>query len=170
MAQKKIFTYPHPLLRKRSQELEDLNSQTVRVVQDLEDTMYSVPHGVGISAPQIGELKRIIIVDVSRNPHYKRANQGKLILVNPVIVSAEGEKITREGCMSVPDYVAFVKRSRVIVVKGWTMDEREVEIEARNLEAVAIQHEIDHLDGVLFIDRITSISELIPRNSLGKEK
>ncbi len=170
MSVRKIITYPNPLLREKSGELKELDEAAIQVIRDLEDTMYSASHGIGISAPQIGELVRVIIVDVARNPHYKRTNHGKLILINPVIVHAQGEKVTREGCMSLPDYVAFVKRPREVVVKGWTPDEREVEIEARNLEAIALQHEIDHLDGILFIDRISSLSELISRNSLGKKK
>ncbi len=170
MSVRKIITYPNPLLREKSREITELSEDVLRVVRDLEETMYSAPHGIGISAPQIGELVRLIIVDVTRNPHYKRANHGKLILINPVIVHAQGEKVTREGCMSLPDYVAFVKRPREVVVKGWTPQEREVEIEARNLEAIALQHEIDHLEGILFIDRISSLSELISRNSLGREK
>ncbi len=170
MSIRRIITYPNPFLRRRSNEVKELNGTTMKVVDDLVETMYALPHGIGISAPQIGEGLRIILVDVTRNPHYKKSNHGKLILLNPTIVEASGEKVTREGCMSIPDFVAFVKRPRIVVVRGWTTEEREVEIEARNLEAVALQHEIDHLDGVLFIDRITSISELIPRNSLGKRK
>ena len=170
MSQRKIITYPNPLLREKSARVENLDGSLIQVVKDLEETMYGGPHGIGISAPQIGELVRVIIVDVTRNPHYKRANHGKLILINPVIIHAEGEKVTREGCMSIPDYVAFVKRPREVVVRGWTPQGKEVEIEARNLEAIALQHEIDHLDGILFIDRISSLSELISRNSLGRKK
>jgi len=168
MSVREIIQYPNPILRKKSKEIKNLNGRIHKIAMDLEETMCSSPGGIGISAPQIGELKRIIVVDVTRNPHYKKANHGRIILINPVIVFASGEKVTREGCMSLPDYVAFVKRAREIVVKGWTLDEKEIEIEARNLEAVALQHEIDHLNGILFIDRITSLSELIPRKSLKK--
>jgi len=170
MSVRKIITYPHPVLREKSLDVKDLNGSTMKVVSDLVDTMYAASHSIGISAPQIGEGLRIILVDVTRNPHYKRTNHGKLVLINPQIVEAQGEKVTREGCMSVPDFVAFVRRPRIVVVRGWTPEGKEVEIEARNLEAVALQHEIDHLNGVLFIDRITSLSELIPRNSLGKKR
>ncbi len=169
MSVRKIITYPHPLLRKKSSDVRNLNGSIMKVVNDLVETMYASPHGIGISAPQIGEGLRIILVDVTRNLHYKRANHGKLIIINPKVVEAQGEKVTREGCMSVPDFVAFVKRPRIVVVRGWIPEGKEVEIEAKNLEAVALQHEIDHLNGVLFIDRITSLSELIPRNSLGKK-
>jgi len=170
MSVRRIITYPNPILREKSGKVKELDGTVIQVIRDLEDTMYSASHGIGISAPQIGELVRVIVVDVARNPHYKRANHGRLILINPVIIHAQGEKVTREGCMSIPDYVAFVKRPREVVVRGWTVDEREVEIKARNLEAIALQHEIDHLDGILFIDRISSLSELISRNSLGRKK
>jgi peptide deformylase len=170
MSVRKIITYPHPILREKSLDVRNLNGPVMKVVGDLVETMYTAPHGIGISAPQIGEGLRIILVDVTLNPHYKRANHGKLLLINPKVVEAQGEKVTREGCMSIPDFVAFVRRPRIVVVRGWTPEGRDVKIEAKNLEAVALQHEIDHLNGVLFIDRITSLSELIPRNSLGKKK
>lgn len=165
---REIIQYPHPILRNKCKRIENLNGRIHRIVEDLRETMYSSPGGIGISAPQIGKLSRIVVVDASRSPHYKKANHGRIILINPVIIHTDGEKITREGCMSIPEYVAFVKRAREVVVRGWTLAEREIEIEARNLEAVALQHEIDHLEGILFIDRIASPSELIPRNILDK--
>jgi len=168
VAKREIVLYPDPVLRKVCEPVKNINGNTISLVDDLVETMCAAPHGVGISAPQIGESQRVIVVDVSRNRRYKRKNHGLIELINPVIVHSEGEKITREGCMSLPEYVAFVKRARIVVVRGWDRNEREIEIEAKNLEAVALQHEIDHLDGILFIDRIASASELICRDELLK--
>ncbi len=172
MAIRDVVLYPDPVLRRVCEPIKNINGSTVSLIDDLVETMCSAPHGVGISAPQVGESQRIVVVDVSRNRRYKRKNHGLIELINPKIVHQEGEKITREGCMSLPDYVAFVKRARYVVVRGWDRNEREIEIEAKNLEAVALQHEIDHLDGVLFIDRIASASELICRDELrgGKDE
>jgi len=170
VAIREIVLYPDPVLRKACEPIKNINGSTVSLVDDLVETMCSASHGVGISAPQVGESQRIIVVDVSRNHRYKRKNHGLIELINPEIVHWEGEKITREGCMSLPDYVAFVKRARYVVVRGWDRNEKEIEVEAKNLEAVALQHEIDHLDGILFIDRIASSSELLCRDELKGEK
>ena len=166
MSVRKVITYPDPLLRTKCQEVQNIDSKITKIVKDLLDTMNHYSHSIGIAAPQIGEPVRIICVDVSKNPRYKKKNHGLIVLINPVIVEAEGEKTTREGCMSVPDFVGYVTRNRTVVVKGITPDEREVEIEAKHLEAVALQHEIDHLNGILFIDRITSPSMLMKRNEI----
>ena len=170
MAVRKIITYPDPILRRKSVEVKDINQDVRRIVKDLIDTMNYYEHSVGISAPQIGENLRIICVDVSRSPHYKKKNHGLLVLINPVIVCENGEKVVREGCLSVPDFVGYVKRRRFITVKGITPQEEEVEIEAKHLEAVVIQHEIDHLDGILFIDRVDSPKNILKRVDLVKNR
>ncbi|BAT71217.1 peptide deformylase [Thermosulfidibacter takaii ABI70S6] len=166
MAVRKIITYPDPILRQKCLEVQEFNGKINQVIQDLLDTMNHFSHSIGIAAPQIGEPYRIICVDVSRSPRYKKKHHGLIVLINPVVVCGEGEKTTREGCMSVPDFVGYVTRKRVVLVKGITPDEKEVEIEAKHLEAVALQHEIDHLNGVLFIDRVVSPSQLMKRDEL----
>jgi peptide deformylase len=116
------------------------------------DTMYAAP-GVGLAAPQVGALERIIVMDVDHeNPHkqiYK--------LINPVVTRAEGEIIWEEGCLSVVDFTAEVKRAAQVEVVALDENEKEFKIEAEGLLAVALQHEIDHLDGKLFIDRISRL-------------
>jgi peptide deformylase len=126
------------------------------VIQDLLDTMDAgPPRTVGIAAPQIGELVRIVTVDASRNPKYDAPN-GLLVLVNPVIVLREGEMFFREGCMSVPDYTANIRRSDHVVVEACDACRQKLTIDARGFEAVVLQHEIDHLDGILFLDRVAN--------------
>ncbi len=168
LAVRKIITYPDPILRQKCKEVNKIDGYIKGVIDDLLDTMNRYQHSIGIAAPQIGEPYRIICVDVSKNPRYRKKNHGLVVLINPHIVCAEGEKTTREGCMSIPDFVGYVTRNRVALVRGITPDEREVEIEAKHLEAVVFQHEIDHLDGILFIDRITSPSMLMKRDELAR--
>jgi len=170
LAVKKVITYPNPLLRERSLPVKEIDGRVNALIRDMLDTMNHYGHSIGIAAIQIGKPQRVICVDVSRNPRYKRKNHGLIVLINPEIVEAEGEKITREGCMSVPEFVGYVSRSRHILVRGITLEEREVEIEASGLEAVALQHEIDHLDGILFIDRISSPSMLMLRKEVALKK
>ncbi len=169
MPVRKIITYPDPILRKKSKEITDINGKVNAVIQDMLDTMDHYSHSIGISAPQIGENLRIICVDVSRSPHYKKKNHGLIVLINPFIICEEGEKVVREGCLSVPDFVGYVRRSRFITVRGIDPTGKEIEIEARHLEAVAIQHEIDHLNGILFIDRVDSPKSLMKRADLAKK-
>ena len=116
--------------------------------------MYAAP-GVGLAATQVGVAQRVIVLDV----HDEQEEPGKrlLKLVNPEIVEREGEVLWEEGCLSVPDFTAPVKRAKRIVVRAWTPDEKEVSIEADELLAVALQHEIDHLEGKLFLDRLSRL-------------
>jgi peptide deformylase len=112
---------------------------------------------VGVAAPQIGVTLRVCVVDVSGSRHGKDNNHGQLCMINPEIIAREGVAIMREGCMSVPDYTGDVERATSISVRYMDVDEKSHEIIASGFEAVAIQHEMDHLDGILFLDRIVSI-------------
>jgi peptide deformylase len=134
-----------------------IDSDIEGLVHDLIDTMHAGPGSVGVAAPQIGVSLRVCVVDVSANRHGKDNNHGLLIMVNPEIIRREGSFTMREGCMSVPDYTGDVERAERICVRYLDNDGNPVEIEASSFEAVAIQHEIDHLDGLLFLDRITSL-------------
>ncbi|MGB9668339.1 MAG: peptide deformylase [Thermosulfidibacteraceae bacterium] len=164
-----IIKFPDKRLRVVSKNVENIDGKVMEVVKDMLDTMSYYDHSVGISAIQIGEPYRIICFDASKSPHYKKKNNGLTVLINPVILERESEKVVREGCLSVPEYVGFVERSRRIVVKGFDLEGKEIFIEANHLEAVIIQHEIDHLDGILFIDRVVSKSHLIRRDLLKKD-
>jgi peptide deformylase len=157
MPAQKILTYPHPLLKKLARPVIRLDDEISGLVEDLLDTMREGPGSVGVAAPQIGVLLRVCVVDVSGSKLGRDNNHGLLVLVNPEVIEREGSAIMREGCMSVPDYTGEVERATRIVLRYQDADGSEKQIEASGFEAVAIQHELDHLDGVLFLDRIVSL-------------
>jgi len=157
MPAQKILTYPHPLLKKLARPVIRLDDEISGLVEDLLDTMREGPGSVGVAAPQIGVLLRVCVVDVSGSKLGRDNNHGLLVLVNPEVIEREGSAIMREGCMSVPDYTGEVERATRIVLRYQDADGSEKQIDATGFEAVAIQHELDHLDGVLFLDRIVSL-------------
>ena len=122
------------------------------LIDNMIETMYAAP-GVGLAAPQVGQPKRLAVIDIST----REDKFPLLVIVNPVIVSAEGEVEFEEGCLSLPEYTALVKRAEQVVVKAQDRDGKAIEIEGTDLLAIALQHEIDHLDGILLIDRISPI-------------
>ena len=128
-----------------------------QLVADLIDTMRASPACVGLAAPQIGVSKRVICVDVSAHPKAK-LNHGTIVLADPVIVDSEGKEVGREGCMSVPDLTANVARAVRVVVQGITPDGSVKVLETEGFEARAFQHEVDHLDGTLILDRVDSLA------------
>jgi len=150
---RKIITYPNPLLAKRSREVEVVDDYIRALLGDMVETMYS-HDGVGLAAPQVGENIRAIVIDVSTSDP---AGPTLLKMVNPEIVSREGEIEFEEGCLSVPDLRVAMKRSAK--VRATYLDENGAhqEIKAEGLLAVAIQHEIDHLDGVLIVDSLSRL-------------
>jgi peptide deformylase len=137
-----------------------------RVAADLVDTMRSHLRCVGLAAPQIGDLVRIVAIDVTGHPK-ARSCAGLAVLVNPVVVRAEGEERGREGCLSIPDLTGDVRRAAAVWVEAVAPDGRPVEIEADTFEARVIQHELDHLDGILFLDRVDSPRDVFSRRSYG---
>lgn len=152
-----ILHFPHPLLKKMCRTVDRLDREITNLVADLVDTMRSGPGSVGVAAPQIGVSLRVCVVDVSNSKLGRECNHGLLVLINPEILDAEGTAIMREGCMSVPDYTGDVERPTWL--RLWYTDEKGTvrELETEGFEAVAIQHEMDHLDGILFLDRISSL-------------
>ncbi|HYC22034.1 MAG TPA: peptide deformylase [Candidatus Bathyarchaeia archaeon] len=152
-----ILSYPEPSLRIPSTPVEQLNGPTASWIDDMVQTMYAAP-GVGLAAPQVGLNQRIIVLDVGDE---EERGKNLLRIVNPVIAASEGEIVWEEGCLSVIDLKSEVKRAARVLVKGYAPDESEVAIEAEGLLAVALQHEIDHLDGKLFIDRISRLKREI---------
>jgi peptide deformylase len=159
MAVQPILKYPHPLLKKMAHRVAALDTAIHTLVQDLLDTMQAGPGSVGVAAPQIGVGLRVCVVDVSSSRHGKDNNHGLLCMVNPEIISRCGLAVMREGCMSVPDYTGDVERATEITVRFLdSQSGLEREVAASGFEAVAIQHEMDHLDGVLFLDRVISVS------------
>ena len=152
MAVLKIVKYPDPLLKKRSLEVGKITDQTVRFIQDMVETLYAAP-GVGLAAPQVGVLQRILVLDVD----YENPGKNLLKLVNPEIRHAEGEVVWEEGCLSVVDFTVETKRAARVQVIALDEKENELTIDAEGLLSVALQHEIDHLDGKLIIDRVSRL-------------
>lgn len=165
MAIRPILHYPHPTLKTTSAAVAPCDPATQAVAQDLLDTLAASP-GVALAAPQIGYALRVIVVDVSRKSGEQ--GHGLIVLINPVILVLEGPKILREGCLSVPDYTGNVLRHEQAVVEGITLDGRVVTLSTSGFEALAFQHEVDHLNGLLFLDRIQSLStDLFRRKTSG---
>jgi peptide deformylase len=152
-----ILRYPHPVLKKLCHRVEKIDRKIHELITDLVDTMHEGPGSVGVAASQIGVTLRVCVVDVSKNRHGKENNHGLLTMINPEITDRSGTATMREGCMSVPDYTGDVDRATEITLQFSEPDGNLREIVASGFEAVAIQHEMDHLDGVLFLDRVTSI-------------
>jgi peptide deformylase len=157
MPSRSILIYPHPLLKEVCRPVSGIGPEIEGLIRDLIDTMQAGPGSVGVAAPQIGVSLRVCVVDVSANRHGKDSNHGLLVMINPEIIRRVGSSTMREGCMSVPDYTGDVERAREIYVRFLDGNGNVKEIEATGFEAVAIQHEMDHLDGLLFLDRITSL-------------
>lgn len=153
---RKILLYPDPELKKKSVPVTVINEKTVELVRDMRETMYDAP-GVGLAAPQIGVHQRIIVIDVSG----KDEKPEFIAAINPEIIHSEGESYEEEGCLSVPGYAANVRRHARVVVKALDLEGEEVTHRAEDLLAIAFQHEIDHLDGILFIDHLSNLKKEI---------
>ncbi|MEQ8236175.1 MAG: peptide deformylase [Syntrophomonadaceae bacterium] len=147
MAVYKILTEPDPVLRAKALPVKNINSGVLRLLENMRDTMYAAD-GVGLAAPQIGVSKRIIVVDPGENC---------IVLINPEIIRLEGEFGGSEGCLSVPGKVGWLNRAQKIAVRGQNPHGENIEFEASNYLARIIQHEIDHLDGILFPDKALKI-------------
>jgi peptide deformylase len=158
VAVREVLVYPDPRLKQICEPIDVFDDTVTQLLTDLVDTMVDAGHSVGIAAPQIGDLRRAAVVDVSASKLGKKQdNHGLLQLVNPQIIERQGSHSVREGCMSVPDYTGNVTRAEEIVVQFIDENGQRRVIRAAGFEAVAIQHELDHLDGFLFLDRVSSL-------------
>jgi peptide deformylase len=155
VAVRPILQYPAPQLKERSEPVSIDDPTLASLVQDMVDTMQASP-GVALAAPQIGILQQVIVVDVSRKKG--ETGHGLVVLLNPRIIHQEGPKTIREGCLSVPDYTGHVIRYEHTIVEGLTSEGHSITLAAQGFEALALQHEVDHLQGCLFLDRIASLS------------
>lgn len=151
---RRILSYPDPELKKKSLPVTIINDKTRELVRDMAETMYAAP-GVGLAAPQIGVHQRITVIDVSAKDEMPEL----IVAINPVIIHADGESYEEEGCLSVPKYAANVRRHARVVVKALNLDGEEITYKADDLLAIAFQHEIDHLDGILFIDHLSPLKK-----------
>ncbi|MEJ2696320.1 MAG: peptide deformylase [Candidatus Sulfobium sp.] len=152
MAVLEIKKYPEKVLKKKALPVTSFDRELQALIDNMIETMYAAP-GVGLAAPQVGVSKRLAVVDVST----KEEEAPLLVLINPVFLGREGEVEFEEGCLSLPDYTARVKRAEQVAVRALDREGKDMEIECGGLLAVALQHEIDHLDGILLIDRISPV-------------
>lgn len=153
----KIVTIPDPILKLPSQPAHELSREVLlQLIHDMTETMRHHPHCVGLAAPQVGRNLRVVVIDVTLHPK-PHPNHGLLVLIDPVITSAAGKRLGREGCLSIPDLTGNVVRAERISVRALGPDGAAVKIDAGGFEAVVLQHEIDHLDGILFLDRVSSL-------------
>ncbi len=153
MAVREIKKYPEKVLKEKARRVEKIDGEIERLIDDMIETMYAAP-GIGLAAPQVGVSSRVIVIDVSVREEEKTP---LIVLINPVIKAAEGESESEEGCLSLPGYITSVSRAEKVLVSGLDREGRHVEIAAEGLLCRALQHEIDHLNGTLIIDRISSI-------------
>ena len=166
MAKLKIFEYPHPVLKQKSEKVSKIDAELHRLFDDMLETMYAAA-GVGLAAPQVGVLKRVVVIDISHEDEGEK--RSPLYLVNPEIIwHSEEESCQFEGCLSLPDQSAEVNRFKQVRVHYQDYDGKEKEISADGLLAVALQHEIDHLDGILYIDHISRLKRQMLLKKLQK--
>lgn len=149
MALRNIRVEGDEILRKRSREISEINDRVLTLIEDMKDTMYHA-EGVGLAAPQIGILKRVVVIDVGNGP---------IVLINPEMVKVQGGQIDLEGCLSIPGVQGKVERPQKVTVKALNEKGEMFEIEGEGLLARAFCHEIDHLNGTLFIDKVIKESE-----------
>lgn len=165
MALLEILKYPHSTLKKRCQKVEKIDEEIWKLIRDMKETMYEA-NGIGLAACQVGVPQRVIVLDVGPlDPQHSF-----FAIINPEIISEEGEIDHEEGCLSVPDCFEKVKRREKIRVKGISMEGKEMEIAGEGILAFALQHEIDHLDGILILDRLSHLKREIYRGKLKKGK
>jgi peptide deformylase len=152
-----VVRLPDPVLKRVADAVKDIGPEELALAADLLDTMAASPHCVGVAAPQIGASVRAFCVDVTG---HRKADSchGAFVLFNPVLVLARHLELAREGCLSVPDLTGNVARATELVVRGLTPEGHTRVIEANAFEARALQHELDHLDGMLFLDRVGSVA------------
>jgi len=160
-----ILKYPHPLLKKRCEKVDRIDGEVKKLIRDMTETMYQA-NGIGLAACQVGVSRRVIVVDVSPIDPEKEF----FAMVNPEVISEEGEIEHEEGCLSVPDCLEKLKRKEKVLIRGFSPAGKEIEISAEGILAIAIQHEIDHINGVLILDRISRLKREIYRNKLKKER
>lgn len=165
MSVREIKKYPDKVLKEKTQLVTDCNAELDKLVDDMIETMYAAP-GVGLAANQVGVSKQVAVIDVS----VRDEKSPLIVLLNPEIVHREGVIEAEEGCLSVPDYTAVLKRAMKVCVKGLDRNGRPVEIEAEGLLARALQHEIDHLNGILFVDRMGRIRKEFFKKRYAREK
>lgn len=157
-----ILHFPDPRLRQKAEPVTRIDAGIRRLVDDMLETMYAAP-GIGLAAIQVNVARRVVVIDISED------RSDPLVLINPEILASEGEEETDEGCLSVPGYYETVRRADRVRVRALDREGQPFEIDATGLLAVCIQHEIDHLDGKLFVDYLSSLKRMRIRQKLEKQ-
>jgi peptide deformylase len=166
MAIREIKKYPDPVLRKKTTAVGAIDDDLCRLIDDMVETMHAAP-GVGLAANQVGVPLQVAVIDIGSHEEEEKKHP-LIVLINPEIVSQEGAVVAEEGCLSVPDFTEKVKRAARVKVRAKDRAGKTFELDADGLMAKALQHEIDHLNGVLFIDRLSPIKKSIFRRKLKK--
>lgn len=156
MAVRQIRIIGDEILTKKAKKVDVVNEKIVELLDDMYETMKKTNDGIGLAAPQVGVLKRAVVIDLSD----EEEGVGPYKLVNPVIVKKKGEQVCREGCLSIPGKLGDVVRPKEVVVEALNEKGEKITIKAKGLLAVALCHEIDHLDGILFVDRATELFDI----------
>ena len=157
-----IRLYGDPVLRQKASPIGAITSAEKKLADSMLTTLYAIPNGVGLAAPQVGVLKRLVVIDV----HREDLDSKPLVLINPEIQSLEGEVVDEEACLSIPDITADVKRAEKVHVSALNVDGEQFSIEGEGFFARVLQHEIDHLDGVMFIDHVGGLKRQLLRKKL----
>lgn len=167
MAVLPILTYPHKTLREKADLILCVTDEVQKTIDDLAETMYAASHGMGLAAPQIGVSKRIFVIDTNQAGE----KGGLKVFVNPIILRTAGSAVCEEGCLSFPGQGEKVQRAGCVAVTALDRDGKPFVLDAEGLLAVAIQHENDHLDGVLFIDHLSPITrDVVKRKMMRRQK
>jgi len=162
--EKKIRAYPDPVLKAKAEHVKNIDEEILNLVERMTEIMYAAP-GIGLAANQVGELKRVIVFDL----HPEETGRSSAALINPEIILDDGKITYQEACLSVIDFAADVTRKSQVKVRGVDIKSNIVDIEAENLLAICLQHEIDHLDGILFIDHISRLKRSLYKKRLKKK-
>jgi len=164
MSIRKIYKYPDSVLRKKTAKVFSFDESLKKLVSDMTETMYDAP-GVGLAAPQIGQSIKLIVVDITEGPDDEKKN---MPMINPEIIEHTGNQLDEEGCLSVPELTANVKRYKKITVSYQDINGDSQELSTEDRFAVVLQHEIDHLNGVLFLDHLSSLKRGLYKKKVKK--
>jgi peptide deformylase len=166
MALREIRKFPDPVLRQKTERVAKINGTIERLIDDMVETMHAAP-GVGLAANQVGVSLQVAVIDLSTREEREKRHP-LLVLINPEILSMEGSLVEEEGCLSIPEYAEKIKRAARVKVRAQDRTGKLFELEAEGLMAKALQHEIDHLNGLLFIDRLSTLKKSIFKRRLKK--
>jgi len=154
MAVRKIVTVPDPVLRKKAKRVTSFDKSLKKLIADMTETVHEAS-GAGLAAPQVGVSQRVIVLCIN-----EKDKNTEIAIVNPEVVKRKGERICKEGCLSIPGYIGEIKRAEEVKVKGYDADGKEIKIKGQGLLGQALEHEIDHLNGVLYVDHLESQEKL----------